>query len=68
MKPEASKALAQKDFPAPIVTEIAPLDRFYAAEDYHQNYYNLNAGANPYCSVVIRPKLQKLLQKGLIKD
>ncbi len=65
---EASKAAAQKDFSAPIVTEITVLDRFYAAEDYHQNYYNLNAGANPYCSVVIRPKLQKLLQKGLIKD
>ena len=65
---EASKSAAQKDFSAPIVTEITPLDRFYAAEDYHQNYYNLNAGANPYCSVVIRPKLQKLLLKGLIKD
>lgn len=43
----------------PIVTEIAPLDRFYPAEPYHQNYFNTNPRAG-YCAVVIRPKLQKL--------
>jgi len=43
----------------PIVTEISPLTNYYPAEDYHQNYYNEN-GAQPYCSFVIRPKIEKL--------
>lgn len=64
---EQSKAAAQKDFADPIVTEIVPLKAFYAAEGYHQNYYNLNKSRNPYCSVVITPKLQKLIQKGKIR-
>lgn len=42
----------------PVVTEISPLKNFYKAEDYHQNYYNQN-GSQPYCSYVIRPKLEK---------
>ncbi len=42
-----------------IVTEIAPMNKFYTAEDYHQNYYNLNADKNPYCSIVIAPKIAK---------
>lgn len=41
-----------------IVTAIEPYKNFYAAEDYHQNYYN-NNGAQPYCYFVIRPKLEK---------
>jgi peptide-methionine (S)-S-oxide reductase len=45
-------------FDAPIVTEISPAEIFYKAEDYHQNYYNLNSSA-PYCSYVIQPKLEK---------
>lgn len=45
-------------FDAPIVTEITPALTFYVAEDYHQNYYNLNKTA-PYCSYVITPKLEK---------
>ena len=65
---EKSKAKAQGEFKDPIVTEIAPLKAFYKAEGYHQNYYNQNANKNPYCTVVIRPKLQKLLKKGLIKE
>jgi peptide-methionine (S)-S-oxide reductase len=65
---EKSKAAAQAEFKDAIVTEIVPLKIFYKAEDYHQNYFNQNANANPYCSVVIRPKLQKLLKKGLIKE
>lgn len=43
----------------PIVTEIAPFSTFYVAENYHQEYYELNKNTNPYCSVVIRPKLEK---------
>lgn len=42
----------------PIVTEISPLDNFYAAEDYHQEYYSNNPG-QPYCQMVIRPKIKK---------
>jgi len=65
---EKAKATAQKDFKDPIVTQIVPLKQFYPAEAYHQNYFNQNAGTNPYCSVVIRPKLQKLLKEGLIAE
>ncbi len=65
---EKSKKLAQADFKDPIVTQIEPLEKFYKAEDYHQNYFNLNANKNPYCAVIIRPKLQKLLKEGLIKE
>jgi peptide-methionine (S)-S-oxide reductase len=42
----------------PIVTELAPLNDFYDAEAYHQDYFNNNP-ANPYCSVVIMPKITK---------
>ena len=45
-------------FDNPIVTEINPLEDFYIAEDYHQNYYNLNP-LLPYCQFVIQPKLEK---------
>jgi len=45
-----------------IVTEISTIDVFYPAEDYHQNYFNLN-GSQPYCSFVIRPKVEKFLKK-----
>lgn len=45
-------------FDNPIVTEITPATTFYKAEEYHQNYYNLNKTA-PYCSFVIQPKLEK---------
>lgn len=45
-------------FANPIVTEITPASVFYPAENYHQNYYNLN-GKAPYCSYVITPKLEK---------
>lgn len=50
----------------PIVTEVEPLDVFYPAEDYHQNYYvdNPNQG---YCRVVIAPKVAKFRQKYLAK-
>ncbi len=57
---EASKKKAAAQFPDPIVTEIKPLTAFYPAEKYHQNYYNENKDKNPYCQVVIAPKLKKL--------
>jgi peptide-methionine (S)-S-oxide reductase len=43
-----------------IVTEINRLSIFYEAEDYHQNYYNLNREQNSYCTAVIDPKVNKL--------
>ena len=46
----------------PIVTEVVPFQAFYPAEDYHQGYYRQNAG-QPYCEVVIAPKLAKLRQR-----
>lgn len=60
-KATAEKILHQlKDtFPKPIVTELVPLDIFYNAEGYHQNYFNDNPGAG-FCQVVINPKVQKL--------
>lgn len=45
----------------PIVTEIVPYTNFYKAEDYHQNYYEKNYDINPYCSIVIDPKIAKLV-------
>ena len=65
---EAAKERAKKEWGATIVTEISPLKQFYAAEDYHQNYFNLNKNRNPYCSAVIAPKLHKLIEKGIIKE
>ena len=50
---------AGERFRKPIVTEIVPLEEFYPAERYHQNYYNQNRRAG-YCRVVIAPKLSKL--------
>ncbi len=44
------------------VTEIVPANSFYPAENYHQDYYNLHKEA-PYCSVVISPKIKRLLEK-----
>jgi peptide-methionine (S)-S-oxide reductase len=55
-KTELNKA---KVYPKPIVTEIVAAQPFYKAEDYHQNYFNLN-GRQPYCRMVIQPKIDKL--------
>lgn len=59
---EKSKAAAARHFSDPIVTQIAPLKKFYKAEVSHQDYYRLNPNAG-YCRVVIKPKLDKLDQK-----
>lgn len=45
----------------PVVTEITKLDKFWPAEDYHNNYYNNNMD-QPYCRVIIKPKLDKLFE------
>lgn len=51
-----------KVFNAPIATEIAPVSKFYPAENYHQNYFNNNP-RQPYCSFVIQPKLNKFAKE-----
>jgi peptide-methionine (S)-S-oxide reductase len=43
----------------PVVTEVKPLDTFYEAEDYHREYFKNNP-AQPYCQLVIEPKVEKL--------
>ena len=45
-----------------VVTEVTPFDVFYDAEDYHKNYYERNK-SQPYCQVIIEPKVEKLQQK-----
>ncbi|MEK7082254.1 MAG: peptide-methionine (S)-S-oxide reductase MsrA [Patescibacteria group bacterium] len=44
---------------APVLTEVAPLEKFYEAENEHRDYFSKNAGS-PYCEVVINPKLEKV--------
>lgn len=50
---------ASEAFQNPIVTEIVPFEKFYEAEDYHQEFYDLNPN-QPYCTFVIKPKMEKL--------
>lgn len=56
-------------WPRPIVTLIEPFRNFYPAEPYHQNYYRQNP-YQPYCQMVINPKIQKLRKdfKDKLKD
>jgi peptide-methionine (S)-S-oxide reductase len=72
---EEQKAIAEqviREFEAagiwskPIVTEVAPFKVFYKAEDYHQHYYRENL-YQPYCQVVIAPKVAKFRQRYLAK-
>ena len=58
---EAAKEISaelQESYTNPIVTEIAEYDKFYEAEEAHQNYYRNNSTAG-YCQAVINPKLNK---------
>lgn len=61
-KEYVAQLTASKTWPDPIVTEIAPADTFYKAEDYHQNYYAQN-GSQPYCAFVVRPKVEKFMKQ-----
>ncbi|MDQ3018330.1 MAG: peptide-methionine (S)-S-oxide reductase MsrA [bacterium] len=63
---ELTDAHAYED---PIVTTLEPLTKFYEAEDYHKDYYERNKG-EPYCLVVINPKIKKFKEKfaSLIVD
>jgi peptide-methionine (S)-S-oxide reductase len=57
---------AAKVWDAPIVTEVTTLPEFYKAEDYHQEYYQNNP-YQPYCQMVVAPKVSKFRQKFLEK-
>lgn len=65
---DTQKAIAEQSFKEadasdlwedPIVTEIAPLINYYKAEDYHQEYFNRVGDRNPYCTFVVKPKVEK---------
>jgi peptide-methionine (S)-S-oxide reductase len=62
---EKSKAEAARHLSAPITTQIVPLSDFYPAEKYHQNYYNEHQSQG-YCQFIIRPKLRKLIDAGVV--
>jgi len=70
-KTEAAEAInrfnASKTWGAPVVTQLAPFKDFYPAEAYHRDYFARNQD-NPYCSVVIAPKLDKFRKQYLKKD
>jgi peptide-methionine (S)-S-oxide reductase len=61
---DASRDAVQELWSNPVVTEIVPLQAFYPAEDYHQDYYAKNPGQG-YCVAVINPKLKKLREHHL---
>ena len=56
---EAAITQAANDWDDPIVTTIEPLENWYKAEDYHQDYFEREGNRNPYCMAVVAPKLQK---------
>ncbi len=57
---------AEKTWQNPIVTEVTPFDTFYVAEDYHQEYFANNPN-QPYCRVVVAPKVAKARQYFMAK-
>ena len=60
-----AKLAAQAQYADPIVTEIVPLKKFWRAENYHQDYFNQHPGQG-CCAFVIKPKISKLQNKGVI--
>jgi len=69
---EISKSIKETAVPLwgeNITTEVVPLEKFYPAEEYHQDYFNKKPEQG-YCQVIINPKLQKLTKKfaQLLKD
>ena len=63
---EMIRDYAPQIWDSPIVTELTPLDTFYSAETYHQDYYRDN-GFQPYCLFVIRPKVGKFRKQWQAK-
>lgn len=59
---DVTNNFAKKLWDNPIVTEIIPLEKFWLAEDFHQNFYRKNP-EQMYCQLVINPKLEKFCAK-----
>lgn len=59
---QKQKEAAEKSKKPSFVTQIVPFDKFYKAEEYHQNFYDKNKD-HPYCQIIINPKIQKLLEE-----
>ncbi len=75
---QEQKSLAEKlineinasgKYPSRVVTEVTKFEKFFPAEDYHQNYF-ANNPSQGYCQAVVRPKVEKFLKtyKELLKD
>jgi peptide-methionine (S)-S-oxide reductase len=69
-KAGAEQAIAELEvkriWPAPIVTELAPLEKFYPAEAYHQDYFENNPRQR-YCQIIIAPKVAKFRKEHLAR-
>ncbi|MBT3189090.1 MAG: peptide-methionine (S)-S-oxide reductase MsrA [Anaerolineae bacterium] len=63
-KESAEKIITEvaSEWANPIVTEVVPLEEYYPAEDYHQDYFANNAN-QPYCRAVVAPKVDKFRKK-----
>jgi peptide-methionine (S)-S-oxide reductase len=57
---------AARVWPGPVVTAVEPATKFFVAEDYHQEYF-ANNGSQPYCQMVVAPKVKKFQQKFAAK-
>ena len=58
---------AKKIWSKPIVTEVTPAVTFFIAENYHQEYFARTGNSNPYCSVVVAPKVAKFRKQFVEK-
>lgn len=60
---------ASGKYPSKVVTQVLPAEKFYPAEEYHQNYFVLNPNQG-YCRAVVGPKVEKFMKtyKSLLKD
>lgn len=59
--------MLEPEFESKIVTSVEPLDKFYSAEEYHQNYFDRNRD-QPYCKLIINPKVKKFLASEKYKN
>ncbi len=57
-----NKLEQDKVYSDPIITKVEPIDKYYSAEDYHQEFYENNP-TEPYCEVIISPKIEKFQDK-----
>lgn len=62
---EEQKKIAESKLKPGFVTEITPYTGFFPAESYHQDFYEKNRDSNQYCTVIIDPKVKKLLSNFL---